>query len=158
MQKIISILSQAGLFFKDTVSTIPKLFSWKYLTTPPSGNFKYSIPTFVILLLMIGSGFALQIRTERKTTPRFQKRFLGYLAAFLIYIPLVLIFLALARIGGISGMDNPLWVAIALGLWLIFLVYLIYYRLVVVRKMWIKYYQIKNEEKYFKDVKAKGKK
>ena len=158
MQTLNSTLSQIGLFFKDAINTIPNLFSWKYLTTPPSGNFRYPIPALVILLLLIGAGFALQIITEKKIAPRFLKKFRGYIANFLIYIPLVLIFLTLARISGISGMENPIWVAFTLGVWLIFFLYLIYYRLVVVKKMWIEYYKIKDEEKYTKNVEAKGRK
>jgi len=155
MNQINAIFSQIGLFFKDTFLTIPNFFNWKYLTSAPAQSFKYPIPTLTILLVCIALGFLTQFLTERKTAPKFYKKFLGSVANFLIYPPVILIFLVFAKIGGVAGVENTIWVAITLALWLIYFLYLIYYRLVVVAKLWRKYQEVKREEKYFKNGNSK---
>lgn len=136
---------------------MPHLFSWKYLTSTPSDSLKYPIPILAILFALIIAGFILQFASNRNQAPRFYKKFTSHIMAFLLYMPVLLIFLVLIRVAGIEGAQNLVWSAFILAIWLIWFLFLIYYRIVVVAQMWRKYHEVKKEEKYFKNDKARRK-
>jgi len=154
MTQINSILSQIGLFFKDAAVSIPQVFNWKFLTTPPTGSSKYGLVYIIILAVIIVGGLALQMITERRTYPKFYKKFLSRVGGFLIYMPTLLIFLQFIKISKINALTSPIYPVAIIAIWLIWFLYLIYYRIVIVRKFWTKYEDYKRQEKYLKYAKA----
>jgi predicted ferric reductase len=156
MTQIKSIFSQIGLFFKDTFQSVPKIFNWEFLKTPLSGPSQYGLVYIIILVIIVIFGLTFQTIIGRRTYPKFYKKFLYKIAAFLIYIPVILIFLNLIIISGINLLTNPIYSVATVAIWLIWFLYLVYYRVVIVKRYWVKYKTYKKEENYLKNGKTKS--
>jgi hypothetical protein len=135
---------------------ISQLWDWKYLIRTTTAPIKYSLVIVIILFLFIIAGFTSQLFIEKKSAPRFYKDFLRRIGDVLIYMPLLLIFLVGGRYLGIEGLSRPLYLEICVAAWLIWILFLVYYRVVILPKYWMKYNKVKQEEKYLKYAKNKG--
>jgi hypothetical protein len=123
------------------------LFSWEYLTNPlqkPENLWPY----FVSLTVLIAISVILHAVADRIKIPRFQKRFLRKIADFLFYIPILFQFILLAMYTGVKSLSLPIYILLLGLIWLIWLCFLIYYRLVILKEFWQLYLKQKQEEKY----------
>ena len=127
-----------------------KLFNWDYLTQTPPLQMRHGLAFIIILAALIFFGAGLQIYNFKKTYPRFYKRFIKRLADFFLYMPFLLIMLILARLGGLSALSIRFYLVLFLAIWLIWFLFLVYYRLVIIPAMWLKYEHRKREESYVK--------
>jgi len=102
-----------------------------------------------ILGLMIIIGFFMPSFFSKKVLPRFYKRYMKWIGDFLIYIPVVFAFLLAVYLAGFP-VANYFFV-FTFVIWLIWFVFLVYYRIVNVSKLWYKYHEQKRKEKYKKN-------
>ena len=98
--------------------------------------------------ILIISGIFLYWYVERKKTARFYKKFIKKMGDALIYIPALLTLLVLAQYLEVDGMGLRIYFVLPLVIWLIWIFFLIYYRVVVIPKLWDEYYKRKQTEKY----------
>ena len=159
MDKISSYLTQAlstvTLFFKESFSFWPKISSREQLFQPPTEPAKYASWYIAVLVLLIVFGFILQSVSEKRVYPRFYKKYLSRLGSLFIYLPTVFVLLILVRMAGIFDLAAPVYYLVIFVAWLIWFVFLLYYRLAVVSRLWARYRQEERERKYIKHDKKK---
>lgn len=135
---------------------INQLWDWKYLIHTTTTPIQYSLAIVIKLFLFIVAGFVFQLFIEKKSAPRFYKDFLRRVGDVLIYMPLLLIVLVGGRYLGIESLSRPLYLEICVAVWLIWILFLLYYRVAILPKYWREYGKVKQEEKYLKYAKNKG--
>jgi Na+/glutamate symporter len=133
-----------------------KLFNLSYLTENPPVGTKFAIFLLVFFALAVIAGIVLSIIAEKKSFPKFYKKFLLRVSDFFIYVPIISIFLVLARMWGISGASKRIDLIVILTIWLIWFIYLVYYRLVILSKLWRIYYDRKRDERYLSNGRRKS--
>ena len=102
-----------------------------------------------VFVLMIAGGFVLQLFISKRTLPKFYKRFVRWIGDFLIYIPLIFILFLGIYLAGFTVYNY--FFVFAFVIWLIWFVFLVYYRIVKVSGLWYKYREQKRKEKYKKN-------
>lgn len=126
-------------------------FSLEYLNTNPTQPMKSAIFLLAFFIACLLFGMIYSVIVEKKTNPRFIKKFQRRIADFFIYIPIVMILLVLAHMGLVATISKPIVIMLAAAIWLIWLIFLIYYRLFVVSKLWKKYNTHRRQEGYLKN-------
>ena len=120
---------------------------WTYLTTPIQRP-DIIWPYFAIIAALIVASIVTFFVIEKRKLPRFQKHFIRKVADFMLYMPTLFLLVVLAVYAGVDSLSLPV-LALSLGaIWLIWFIFLVYYRLVVVKEFWKLYYKQKKEEKY----------
>jgi Na+/glutamate symporter len=127
------------------------IFNLQYLNTNPTEPMKSAVFLLIFFCLCLIFGIIYSVIVEKRTSPRFLKKFQRMIADFFIYIPVVLILLILARIGLVVTISKPIVLLLALAIWLIWLIFLLYYRMFVVSKLWKKYNIHRRQEGYLKN-------
>ncbi|MDH4358739.1 MAG: hypothetical protein OEV37_02220 [Candidatus Berkelbacteria bacterium] len=151
MQNVTAFLGEIFSFFKEKVFDFEKFFSWGYLNASASTILRYWIVYVVIFALLIVVGLFIQFYFGRKTLPKFRKKFYKRLGDFLVYPPLVYLFLITVRRAGLEGLNKRILpVSLAL-IWLIWLGFLVYYRIAVVSKLQKMYLEQRRKEKYIRN-------
>ncbi|MCX6809532.1 MAG: hypothetical protein NTZ65_02180 [Candidatus Berkelbacteria bacterium] len=126
-------------------------FSWHNLTSSFSEVTRYAKWELLVLGILIITGIFLYWFSERKKTARFYKKFIKKVGDALIYIPALLTLLVLAQYLEVDGMGLKIYFILPLMIWLIWIIFLIYYRIVVIPKLWDEYFKRKQTEKYLKN-------
>lgn len=144
-------MSSALVFFKEKIFDFGRFFNWDYLTISPSVSIRYMWVYVGFFLFLIICGVALAIYRGRTVKPRFLKRYLSWVEAFLIYIPAGLILYIFIRVAGLQGLNMRLVALFLLFIWLIWLIFLLYYLLVIIPKYFRLYVEEKRREKYIKN-------
>lgn len=129
--------------FKMQISTI---FSQAYLNESINLTTKNAIIALVVLALFVVCGIALQLFIDKKKAPHFYKRLIKWIGDFLLYIPLIIVFLLAVYLAGFQV--KKLFFLIILAIWLIWFLFLVYYRIAKVSALWYKYREFKRKEKY----------
>lgn len=106
---------------------------------------RYGSILISVFAAIVIAGLIMQIIVEKRKYPKFYKRYLKRIGDWLIYMPLLIVFLLLARLFDIGGVDSRIYLAAALAIWLIWFLYLLYYRIVVVRRFWKLYREYKGK-------------
>lgn len=119
------------------------------MATPPV-KMQDSLIVIIILAAAIVFGAVLQYISVKKSYPRFYKRFLKRVGDLFLYIPFILVILILSRLGGLTALSSRLYLVVFIVIWLIWFCFLVYYRLVIIPAMWLKYEHRKREESYIK--------
>ena len=158
MTQINSIIAHIGLFFKEKIFDFSKIFSKNYLFDSPSTEIRYVWEIYLVLVALLVTGLVMQFINDRRIMPKFYRRYLHFISNSLIWFPVVLILLLFLRKAGLEPLNQRFYPVAALGIWLIYVGFLIYYRLVKVKKMWFKYREQKEQKKYFYGRKNKNRK
>jgi len=132
-------------FFTQKIFDFHKFFNWSYLTKNPGSDLRYGSILISVFAAIVIAGLIMQIIVEKRKYPKFYKRYLKRIGDWLIYMPLLIVFLLLARLFDIGGVDSRIYLAAALAIWLIWFLYLLYYRIVVVRRFWKLYREYKGK-------------
>ena len=131
-----------------------KLTDIKFLTENPTSPMKSAIFLLVVFVLAIIGSIILSIIAEKRSYPKFYKKYILRWSDSLLYIPIVAIIFVLSRVGGISGLDKRMNLLILLAIWLIWIIFMVYYRMFVVSKLWAKYETHRRQEGYLKNGKT----
>ncbi len=137
--------------YKMQIADFKNIFNLAYLNTTPTEPMKSAIFLLAFFAACLIFGVIYSVIVEKKTNPRFIKKFQRRIADFFIYIPVAMILLVLARIGLVATISKPIVLILAAAIWLIWLIFLIYYRLFVVSKLWKKYNIHRRQEGYLKN-------
>jgi Na+/glutamate symporter len=150
------IISSIGSFFvslpalfKEHVFDFKKFFALDYLNQSAPPRLRYALPIAIVIALISVAGIVMQVICDRRSYPKFYKRYLKRIGNFLIYIPIALILVEAARLLGLEGLNRRIVFVGLVAIWLIWLIYLIYYRLVYVNRLWGEYHALKRKEQYF---------
>lgn len=145
MNSVFSFLNiPSGLHFN-----LRTIFSSDYLLKAPSTSMDFGRLVLILLGLSIIIGIVYKIIPRFKDNlPRFERRFLSRVADLLIYPPIVLVLYVFIRFAGIAPFNQPVYFVAILAIWLIWFLVMLYYRLVVIRHLWLKYNHHKAKEKY----------
>jgi len=151
MSKIGQFFVSAADLFKEKIFDFGKFFSLDYLNSSAPPTIRYWIVYVVVFTLVIATGLFIQFYFGRKVLPKFRKKFYKRLGDFLVYVPLVYLLLISVRRAGLEGLNKRIFVVILALIWLIWLGFLLYYRIAVVPKFQRLYLKRQREEKYIKN-------
>lgn len=129
------------------ITILKSTFTIKYLTEVPLSGMHNALPAFILFGLSILTAITLYFLSARRKV-KFEKVFYKRLADGLLYIPIVLILYVFLRQMGIAIATQRIFFLILVLIWLIWLGYLVYYRLVVIVEFKRIYEKKKNKERY----------
>jgi Na+/glutamate symporter len=138
------------IIYKMQIADFKNIFDLTYLNTNPTQPMKSAFFLLIFFVLCLIFGVVYSVIVEKRTNPRFIKKFQRRVADFFIYIPVASILLVLAHMGLIPTISKPIVLVLTMIIWLIWLLFLIYYRLFVVSKLWKKYKHHRRQEGYLK--------
>jgi uncharacterized membrane protein len=126
-----------------------QFFSYDHLFTPATEPMHFALYFFVIFGLSLLVAIYLFLTAKSKPI-KFQKTFSKRMGDGLFYLPTLMILYIFIRRGGLEMASQRIIFLILLFGWLIWLVFLIYYRLAVISKLYLEYNKRKREEKYIR--------
>lgn len=130
------------------LSNIKNFFSYNYLIATPSEPINYSLYIYILLALLVIGSLLLKLYLGRKVLPVFYKRFLRRISDAFLYMPIAVALFVAVRNTGIEGVSARLYLDLVLLIWLIWLGFLVYFRLVEIPVLWQEYKKKKREERY----------
>jgi len=131
-----------------------EFFSYKHLFLPTTEPMRYPIYFFVVFGLAIISSVILYFIAKQKPV-KFQKNFFRRVGDSLFYIPILsILYLFIRRAQVEPGSQRAILLSLVI-IWLISLIFLVYYRLAVVRKLYFELSKKKREENYLRHGKSK---
>ena len=143
-------------FFSKILDYFKTLVSKSYLTSVPTTPVRFFWYWIGFLALCFIGGTVMQIILHRRKLPKFYKGYLFNVANFLIYIPFFLALFLFARLAQLDQFSKPLFVVGLSTIWLIWFIFLVYYRVVVISRMWTKYNEQKRKEEFLENGKSKS--
>lgn len=121
--------------------------NWRFIIEPiQKPDYFWFIFSFVVLAIVFS--FILQYLQEKKVMPKFQRNFLIKISNWLLYIPTISLMFLLALYFDIPALSIYLYFVILGFIWLIWFLFLLYYRLVTISFLSKKYKEKKQTEKY----------
>ena len=142
-------MSQITTFLRQLVSR-------DYLATIPVTPVRFFWYWVGFLAACLVAGVVLQIILARRKFPKFHKGFMYKISNFLIYIPFFLAFFLFARLAGLDQFGQRFFLVGLSAIWLIWFIFLVYYRVVVISRMWVKYNEQKRKEEFLRHGKSKS--
>lgn len=135
-------------FISQNILNLKNLTDRTYLYESSEAKLNYWIYLVITLVIMIIISFYLNWKISKTKQPKFYKSYLKRFYDSLLYFPLIFIILIFSRIGGIYPINIRILVVANAFIWLIWLAFLVYYRIVNIPSLWQKYYHHKREEEY----------
>ena len=129
-------------------TNVKNFFTYNYLIATPSDPIAYSLYFYILLLLLMAGGVYIKIYIAKRTMPAFYKKFLRRISDALLYPPIFVALFIFIRNAGIEGLAGRAYLDLILLGWLIWLSFLLYFRIVEIPVYWQEYKKKKREERY----------
>ncbi len=127
-----------------------EFFTYNHLFTPTNEPMHYVLYFFSLLGICLLISIYLYFIAKKKPI-KFQKNFYRRVADSLFYLPVLMILYLFIRRGGLQIASQRIIFLSMLVLWLIWLGFLLYYRLAVISRLYLEYSKKKREERYLKN-------
>lgn len=129
---------------------LKEIFTLEHLFSPATEPMPYGLYFFAVLGLCLLFSIYLYFIAKKKPI-KFQKKFFKNIADALFYLPILMILYIFIRRGGLEIASQRIIFLVMAVLWLIWLGYLLYYRLAVISRLYLEYGKRKREEKYLRN-------
>ena len=129
---------------------LKEFFTYTHLFTPTTEPMRFVLYFFAVFGLCILIAIYLFFIAKRKRI-KFQKTFYRQVADALFYLPILMILYIFIRRGGLEIASERAIFLLLIVSWLIWLGFLLYYRLAVISRLYLEYDKKKKEEKYIRN-------
>lgn len=129
-------------------------FSFSHLFEPATTPMSYVLYFFAVFGLALIASIVLYYLANKQPV-RFQKDYFKKIADSLFYLPILMILYLFIRRAELEMLSQRAIFLTLLILWLIWLGFLLYYRLAVIPKLYLEYSKKKREENYLRYGKSK---
>lgn len=125
-----------------------KLFDWEYLSSYVSKKFAFANEFAIVLLVIFSASLLAYFFITKKKLPKFLKRHYIILANTGIFGSIYFLFLIFARVQGLSYLNLRSTFVISALFFVIWLIFLLVYRIIKISSLMDQYKVYKRKEKY----------